>query len=159
MEAFQESYVRAVIAASGAVLGVPGIDEGVDLTLTHRADVHGDDGVARLEIQLKSTADASNIKDAHVSASMSAARYNYFRTPNPTIPKIVVILALPSVVDDWLLASHDELLIRHCCYWVNLAGEPAISTASTTVHAPRANIFDDHALCAMMERVGQGGAP
>ncbi|MEJ7634432.1 DUF4365 domain-containing protein [Aeromicrobium sp.] len=159
-EAFQDGFVRAVVAASGCVIaGRPEIDEGVDLNLTHRAEVHQGDGVARLEVQLKATSSPSRIGEEQVGAQIRRDRYDYFRVFDPTIAKIVVILALPSEMDGWVLSSHDELSLRHCAYWVNLAGSPDTDSKTVTIHAPKTNIFDDHSLCAMMERIGQGGAP
>ena len=88
-EAFEEAYVRAVVASAGCVIGGrPEIDEGVDMYLTHRADLHLDDGVARLEVQLKATASASNIGDEQVSAQIRRKRYDYLRVENPTVAKL-----------------------------------------------------------------------
>jgi hypothetical protein len=160
MEALQASYVRAVAAAAGCVIaGKPEIDEGVDIVLTHTADAHQAEHVARLEIQMKSTSDFDGASNDYISASMTRKRWNYFCTSDPTIDKIIVIMFIPRDQQDWTIASHDTLSVRHCAYWVNIAGEPETAQDHITIKAPTSQIFDDVALCDMMERIGQGGKP
>ena len=80
------------------------------------------------------------------------------RTP-VSVHKILVVMLVPRAQDDWLRASHDRLDLRHCCYWVNLAGHPITGRHRTTVRVPTSRIFDDRALCEIMTRVGTGGRP
>ncbi|NKS31217.1 DUF4365 domain-containing protein [Rhodococcus hoagii] len=162
MEALQKGYVRAIAAAAGVIASEPDIDEGIDLILTHTAKgVHKAEGKARLEVQLKST--TARISAAHVSAQLSRDRFEYFSTENPTTDKLIVIMAVPRNQEDWVKAGHSELLVRNCSYWVNIAGEamPAglAKDDKITVRAPKVNVFDDIALCRIMERIGQGGRP
>jgi hypothetical protein len=90
---------------------------------------------------------------------MSQERFKYYQTQVPHLHKIVVILSMPKKQEDWTSAQHDALVIRHCAYWVNLATLPASDAETPTAKAPRSQIFDDVALCRMMERIGQGGKP
>lgn len=80
------------------------------------------------------------------------------RTP-VSVHKILVVMLVPRSQDDWLRASHDRLDLRHCCYWINLAGHAITGRRRTTVRIPTARIFDDRALCEIMARVGTGGRP
>jgi hypothetical protein len=156
MEALQKGYVRAIAAASGSVIvGEPETDEGVDLQLSHRLVSHGID--VRLEIQLKST--TSPIGENAISIQMKRDRYNYFRTPDPTVPRIIVIMSVPTEQDKWVQASGERLRIHHASYWVNLDGLPEATVANPTVSAPRTQVFDDIALCGIMERIGRGERP
>lgn len=157
-EAFQRGFVRSIAAAAGAVELTPDIDEGVDLMFSHRADEHVG-GKSYVEVQLKATAQERNLAEDVVRAKMTRKRYDYFRQVEPTVNKIVVILALPAGVGDWVRASHDGLLLRDCAYWVNIAGEPEVEAEEIVVSAPRTNVFDDVALCEIMSRIGQGGVP
>ncbi|MEU2254445.1 DUF4365 domain-containing protein [Nocardia xishanensis] len=159
MEAFQEAYVRAVAAAAGCVVvGRPEIDEGVDIILSHTSNQHRA-GKARLEIQMKATATALSADGSSISARIGRNRYDYFRTDDPAVSKIVVIMHIPRLQDDWLYLTDDALMLRHRSYWVSLHGYPATTTDSVTVAAPCSNKFDDIALCEMMEKVGRGGRP
>jgi hypothetical protein len=161
MEQLQLGYIRAVAAAAGCVLSQPDIDEGIDLFATHRSPSHTfpADNVARLEIQLKATSDFVGKSSNHVSVDMRRDRWDYFRTHENTIPKIVVIMNLPKLQEDWTLADHDSFAIFHCSYWVNLADEPESTAQRPIAKAPKSQIFDDVALCGIMQRIGQGGRP
>lgn len=157
MEAFQRGYVRAIAAASGAVVsGEPEVDEGVDIELTHRSTSHLIEA-ARVEVQLKST--HREPTEAGLSVQLRRKRYDYLRTADPTTHKILVVMSVPRVQDRWVHATSRRLKIRHASYWVNLAGLPATAAAQPTVVAPLTQVFDDAALCMIMERIGQGGAP
>lgn len=163
MEAFQEAYVRSVGAAAGCIVyGRPEIDEGIDITFTHTADVHlKDDHKAYLEIQMKSSADGPVEKGSVVTATMRRSRYDLFRAQDVTIHKIVVIHHLPKNMEDWVSLGDEALLLRHRAYWVSLRGHPPIpqGTNSAQVKAPIEQPFDDMALCQIMARIGQGGVP
>lgn len=164
MESFQQAYVRGVAAAAGGVVaGKPEIDEGVDLRLTHRADVHQQgDKTAQLEIQLKASADGPIAQGKYISATLSRARYDEIRATDITVNKILVILHMPAAQDKWLKVRSDALWLHHRAYWVNLQGAPPIKNPkqkSLTVRAPTTQVFDDLSLCRMMQRIGQWGKP
>lgn len=158
-EAFQESYLRAIAAAAGCVIaGKPEIDEGIDVLLSHTSSAHSIEKVL-LEVQLKATSTFVGSDIDHLSVDVRRDRYDYYRTANPSVHKIIVIMSLPASQDDWVSFKHKRLALRHAAYWVNLAGAPANSAARPSVSAPKLNRFDDEALCGIMERIGQGSAP
>lgn len=164
MESFQEAYVRGVAAAAGCVVyGKPEIDEGVDIVLTHRADVHLiGDKTAHLEIQMKSSADGPIENGEYITATLRRSRFDDFRAENITVNKIVVILHMPEDQEEWVTLGDTALSLHHRAYWVNLQGLPAIADPeqkSITVRAPTSQYFDDVALCRMMQRIGQWGKP
>ncbi|WP_299167918.1 DUF4365 domain-containing protein [uncultured Arthrobacter sp.] len=160
MEQFQVSYVRAIAAAAGCnLVGTPEIDEGIDLVLSHRSDQHLQTGAVYLEIQLKSTSQYIGQNSTHISSNMRADRYEEFASTDPSVNRIAVIMSLPTEQASWLEASHDYLALKHCCYWVNLRGAPASTAARPSFNARREDIFDDVALCGIMQRIGQGGQP
>lgn len=162
-EQFQIAYVNSVAAAAGCIVGELRIDDGIDLTLRHKASCHTsiNDRVARLEVQLKATGSGlAHAKSGFVSAVMSKDRFEEFSigAGGQTLPKIVVILAMPVQQDDWIESSDAELRLRHCAYWVNLEGQTT-AAKRPTVKAPTSNRFDDVALIGMMARIGQGQKP
>lgn len=159
MEQFQLSYIGAIAASAGCIIANFTIDDGIDLMLTHKSNRHRDDRVARLEVQLKATSDQVDEDTDFVTATMRHDRWEYYRTPDCTINKIVVIMSMPTLQDDWVHASHKALSIHHCAYWINLHKVKYKETKSHTVKAPKDHIFDDVALCEMMVRIGQGGRP
>jgi hypothetical protein len=160
MEAFQESYVRGVAAAAGCVIvGKPEIDEGVDVMLSHFADIHLKDKFAYLQIQMKATTDGLVEEGQFIKTTLRNDRYNLFRNDEPSIHRIVVILHIPEDQQDWLRVGEAALLLHHHAYWVSIEGRPASTAERVTVKAPTNQIFDDIALCGIMERIGQGGGP
>jgi hypothetical protein len=161
MEAFQFSYLRAIAASAGCVIaGVPEIDEGVDVLLSHTADSHQYDRVAYLQVQMKSTSAFAGKGSEYVSARISGKRWNFYCADNPTIGKIIVVMSIPKDQAHWTFVRHKALSIHHCAYWVNIVGQPQVDeNGATTVSAPKSQIFNDFALCDIMERIGQGGKP
>lgn len=160
MESFQESYLRAVVAAAGCTIAQFNIDDGIDAMIKHRSIKHLGDRDVYLNVQLKATHQvAPNPKNGKVSISIKNDRFELLATPNPTVNKILVAMIMPREPSDWLLASHNELALRHGAYWVNLAGLDATGKYDTVANAPTNQIFTDGSLCAIMERIGQGGAP
>jgi hypothetical protein len=162
MEQLQVSYLRAVAAAAGCVVGDLNVDDGIDMTLSHKSPGHavpGGDGTVRLEVQLKATTQALRPGASSISAPMSAERHTYYATPDPTLPKILVIMSIPQDQSEWVYVGRRGLMIHRAAYWVNLDGQPKTGTQTRTVKAPLNQVFDDLALCAMMQRIGQGGKP
>jgi len=159
-EAYQEGLIRAIAAASGVVVARPEIDEGIDLILTHRLPgTHTIDDVARLEAQLKATASASARSESGFTVGIRQDRYDYLRRIDPTVPRILIVMSVPTSQDDWVHVTDKRSRVRHAAYWVNLEGAPASIAAEVSVTAPLTQRFDDQALCEIMVRVGQGGKP
>jgi hypothetical protein len=159
-EAFQIGYVRSVAAAAGCVImGVPEIDEGIDIILSHTSTSHIIGDKARLEIQLKTTNTLVTAGMTHISAPMKKSRFEEMSFVSPTVPKIVVVMSVPTSQNDWILATPDHMQVSHAAYWVNLDGAPAPTAARPSAKAPVEQLFDDVALCAIMARIGQGGKP
>ncbi|MBC8090907.1 MAG: DUF4365 domain-containing protein [Pseudonocardia sp.] len=159
MEQLQVGYLLAVATASGCNLANWSVDDGIDALIKHRSSVHRN-MEAVLEVQLKSTHQvAPNPKSGRVSVQFNNSRFHLVAESNPTIKKIVVIMIVPPSVEDWVLASHDFLELRHCAYWASVRGQPTSGEKYTSVSASTNDIFDDHALCGIMGRIGQGGYP
>ncbi|MEV5507141.1 DUF4365 domain-containing protein [Streptomyces orinoci] len=165
METLQVGYLHAVAAAAGCSLAQPFPDYGIDWHVSHSAPGHTADDEVTIKVQLKCT-------------YQLAARTAPFGPPAATFPftldndhlvklartpvsvhKILVVMVAPRCQDDWLRAGHERLELRHCCYWANLAGHPVTGRRRTTVRIPTSHVFDDHALCEIMNRVGAGGRP
>lgn len=158
MELFQESIVGAIAAAAGCNVGVPRIDNGIDLDLTHEMP---NDEDAMLRVQLKAVSSGWNADNSKISAKMHKTRYNKMRRLNPSLAQIIVIMDLPANQEEWIRSEHPFTLAQHLCYWANLAGEPEFRGAGdmVTVSATADNVFDDVALCQIMARIRAGGAP
>lgn len=160
MENLHVAYIHAVAAAAGCTVATFNTDNGIDCQMVHRSQTHVPEPDARLEIQLKATHRVSPTdKPKYVSVQLKNERYRLYAVRNPTVPKIVVAMTMPADPADWILATHDLLSVRHCSYWVNIAGMIPTGKDETIVRVPTEQVFDDLALCDIMSRIGQGGAP
>jgi hypothetical protein len=120
-EAFSIAYVRAVAAVAGYRVqdGPAPDDDSVDLTLSDR----GPGGTIRspkLDIQLKSCLGAP-VESPEWSYDLKARNYDDLRHTDLQVPRILVVVAVPESIDDWLHHEADRhLLVRHCGWWVSL---------------------------------------
>ncbi|MER7396660.1 DUF4365 domain-containing protein [Streptomyces sp. NPDC000151] len=160
METLQVGYLHAVAAAAGCSLAQPFPDNGIDWHVSHGSSGHTIDDEVTIKVQLKCT---YQVPPRPPGPSFGFTLDNdhlvkLARTP-VAVHKILVVMLVPRTQEDWLRASHDRLELRHCCYWINLAGQQATGRRKTTVRIPTTRIFDDRALIEIMTRVGAGGRP
>jgi hypothetical protein len=160
-EALSRAYVRAVAAQAGLVCAEPEQDFGVDLCLRRvrlRGQRHSD-ASGQLDLQIKSTTRAS-VTDAEVLYDLEVKNYDDLREAGDNCPRFLVVLVLPEDEGRWLSQSSEELILRHCAYWLSLAGFPA-TTATRTVRIaiPRANVFSVEAVQRLMDALRQRGTP
>ncbi|MGV9250401.1 DUF4365 domain-containing protein [Streptomyces sp. NPDC003697] len=177
METLQVGYLHAVAAAAGCSLSQPFPDNGIDWHVSHSAPGHTVDDEVTIKVQLKCTYQLAPDAPARLPVpgerpappSPRLGRFFSFTLDNDHLAKlartpvsvhrILVVMIVPRLQEQWLRAGHDRLDLRHCCYWINLAGHPITGRHRTTVRIPTSRIFDDRALCEIMARVGTGGRP
>lgn len=157
-ESYQKGLVRAIAAASGASLGTPDPDPGIDFELTHYSDAHLLE-VAALQIQCKATKRQPGQNASTLSVGMKRKRFEYLATANPSIHKILVLTSLPPDWNNWIGRTPNLTELRGTTYWVNLANAKASGISQTSVPVPLNQPFDDIVLCDLLARIGQGGAP
>jgi len=156
------AYGQAVAAAAGCAFERRGVDHyGVDGSF-HHATASNDDfdfDPKQVEAQLKCTTQNHLGEVTLAYPGLKKQHYNRLRTPKVNTPRILIVMLVPPDVEDWLLQSETDLVVTGCAYWVSLRDQDPISTATTTVHLPRANVFGVESLLDMMQRVGEGGLP
>lgn len=158
-EQFSIAYVHAVATVAGYTMNQPYVDDdSVDRALS----AGGGGGTARrlrVDLQMKCT-ERNVLSEDSLRFPLRLKNYNDLRVEDVLVPRILVVVIVPPAVEDWLEPSEQELLLRHCAYWVSLRGMPAAdNTASVTVTKPRSQVFSPGALIAMMQRVNDGGLP
>jgi hypothetical protein len=160
METLQVGYLHAVAAAAGCSLAQPFPDHGIDWHVSHSAPGHAVDDEVTIKVQLKATYQRAPRPPGPTFAFTLDNDHLVKLARSPvSVHKILVVMIVPRGRDDWIRAGHDRLALRHCCYWINLAGHPVTGRHRTTVRIPTSRIFDDRALCEIMTRVGAGGRP
>ena len=153
MEQLSLAYVRAIAAEGGYQVGRP------------EPDVDSVDGVLfsasgrrpRIDFQAKATSQPLARRGV-LRFPLPVKNYNDLRADTMT-PRILIVLLLPGDSSAWLTQNTDELCLRHCAYWLSLAGRQAVpNTHTVTVDIPTANIFGSAQLDGLMRKAGRGSA-
>jgi hypothetical protein len=113
----------------------------------------------KLDVQLKCTSTAR--PNGHVwGYNLEVKNYKKLQGVAYDNARILVVVYVPSDVESWLQQSDEELIVRHCGYWISLRGAPETSNSRTqAIEIPRANQFTVEALQSMMDTIGNGGFP
>lgn len=112
----------------------------------------------RLELQIKCTS-LDLMNDEAIRYPLSIKNYNDLRVENIQTPRILAIVIVPDILEQWLAHSEQELCLRHCGYWLSLRGQPPTQNqTSVTVSVPRKNTFDVPGLLSIMQRIEAGEA-
>jgi hypothetical protein len=86
--------------------------------------------------------------------------YDGLRLTDIVAPRLLVLVTLPRDIEEWLLLSPGQLVLRRCGFWLSLAGQPPTDNEATiTVEVPRTNLLTVNALKDMMRRINEGGSP
>jgi hypothetical protein len=92
--------------------------------------------------------------------SIKLKNYDDLRDTDIMVPRILVVLYVPKLTEDWLNCTESELTLKRCAFWVNLDGLPESSNGkSQTIQMVRAQLFTVEALSAIMKRIGEGHKP
>lgn len=158
MEQLQEGYVSAVAATCGVAAQWPPRDYfKYDVELVRQPDTAIEDVSVRA--QMKST--------TGIIVPTGASHFSYQFKKRAAFDSLVMhrngpkhILLLMVIHQDqnrWTYSHHRAMLLRHCCYWLNMEG--MTSTAQQpTVSVPTANVFNAAALTGILDRI-EGGQP
>lgn len=151
-EALSRAYVQAVAAGAGYVVATMDFDrDGVDVEIKAGGAMRPSIG-----LQLKATTNLNVAKDGLFRFPLKRRNYDLLRIPTQ-VPRLLVVLDLPSIEDDWLTVSHEKLIVRRSAYWASLAGLPETDNeTSVTVSIDIAHRLDTHALRALMEQSRTG---
>ena len=155
-EQFSIAFAHAVATVAGFKLYKSDVDdESVDVGIAES----GGNGTARsprIEAQLKCS-EMELLKTDGVHFQLKRKNYDDLRDANLMVPKILVVLLVPTDLGDWLteIAASQITLKRHA-WWVSLAGEPErAGVDSPTVILPRAQQFNPNSLRSIMQKVAR----
>jgi Domain of unknown function (DUF4365) len=157
---FSLAYVQAVSSVAGFFVqnADRGFDkDGIDMTVLKRGDM-GQMTSTRLDLQVKSyTGEAQGdpwLYDLDVKSYRELSAIDY------QVPRVLVVVRVPSNVQDWTAHSEEQLVLRRCGYWHSLRGAaPTSNTATTRIPISRAHLFDAAGLTSLMQRVAEGIGP
>jgi hypothetical protein len=138
----EESLCFAHIYALAGVAGVNysaqrydyGIDGKFNLVVS-RGTKRVDSGFA-VDYQAKATVNW-DLVDGNVVYDLEADAYNNFaHRTSAEATMILILLCLPKDRNSWHYTSCDETVLRHCCYWHAISGEPTPNTATKRIFIP-----------------------
>ncbi|GJD22774.1 hypothetical protein RIVM261_077300 [Rivularia sp. IAM M-261] len=154
-EDFSLAYINADTSSVGYSLQTATRrldDSGIDATITVPGKINSK-RLPRFDVQIKSTSQDS-LKDELIKYRLKAKNYNELREEDPFVPQLLIVVLLPTDVDDWLSQTEEALCIKRCAYWLSLRGQPPLDDQATiTIEIPRQNIFSSNALRTIMERI------
>ncbi len=154
-EQFSIAYIHAVAAVAGLKLDRCSVDDDSIDVLISRAGQRS----PRLDLQLKCSSDIE-LKPDDFSFRIKLKNYDDLRRKT-MVPRILAILHVPALIDQWFAETPDHLLLRHRAYWRSLLGEVEIKPAKPedwqekkiTVRLPRVNLLNPASLIAMMDNI------
>jgi hypothetical protein len=152
-EQFSIAYIAAVAAAAGINRYGHEVDEdSIDMGFSVKS-IAGVAQPPRLEAQLKCVTQLAS-DDRAFRYPLKVKNYNEL-VGKHAVPRILIVVLIPSAVSDWLTQDQESLVLRRCGYWVSLRDLPASENLSAvTVEIPRDQVFSVDALRTLL---GMGG--
>ena len=153
-EAFSKAYVAAVaaVAGFGFRLAAEPDHDSIDVEFASRG-TQGTFKKPRLEAQLKCTAREPATDELHFP--LSRKNYDDLRVAS-CVPRILIVVLVPLDPSSWMTHTEEEMILRHCGYWLSLRGlGDTPNTATITVKIPRSQTFNPASLQSLMARVAE----
>ena len=154
-ECFGDAFLLAVAGVAGcAVSQRRPDDDSIDWTLSCKLSRR-----PKLDVQMKTTTAADDGNGEAIRYPLKKKNYNDLILTNVLAPRILVLVTLPKIMEDWLSPTVESLTLRRCGYWVSLAGQPESGNeTSVTVSVPRKNLLTPKEVRLMMHKINKGGA-
>lgn len=157
-ERLSVAYLTAVAARAGVACHFPGGTEyGTDALINAVVELPGgklnDTGVI-LPVQLKATT-AWEHKNGLIVYEMEVPAYNKIVTRGGT-PCILILLCLPAEQNEWLYHDDQQFLLKKCCYWERLCGQPSTNSRTKTIHIKDDQLLTTGALLDLLTRADEG---
>ena len=159
-EALSRAYIQAVAARCGMSVARNDFDYGIDLTIHEIVRKNGSliPSHFRVDVQAKSTVSA-RLHDETITYDLKVRNYDFLRDPNvpKAVPRILVLLVLPTAEVEWTHHDANALVLRQCAYWASLKGQPETNTVETTrVRLKREHVFSPDGLSQIFAHIRDG---
>lgn len=155
------AYLHMTATAAGCTLHRWDTDyDSVDVTV-HASATYARQSAARVDVQLKCTADQSRITETHLPFSLPRKNYEELSDPERDVPAVLGVLVVPSDPQVWLTHDEQQLLVKSRMYW-DLASSwlpMEDSQDSKTVHLPRANLLTVDSLLGLLQTCAERRRP
>jgi len=152
------AYVLAIAATKAFSTEITRVDsDSIDATIIYNGYlVPGESTLysPEIKLQLKATSHANIIGD-NIHFPLPLKNYNDLKARSGN-PRLLIILCLPEVKEDWLIHSTNELILKKCAYYLNLKGfADTDNDTSVTVKVPLNNVFSPDSLFDLMIRTSK----
>lgn len=153
-EGFGDAFLLAVAGVAGCAVSLRRPDDdSIDWTLSCKLARR-----PKLDVQMKTTSTGDGGGD-DIRYPLKMKNYKDLILTNVLAPRILVLVALPANMEEWLSLTAEQLVLRRCGYWVSLAGKPeSANETSVTISVPRENLLTPEAVHWMMHKINEGGA-
>ncbi len=160
MESLQKAYVNAVVANAGKSCEEPTIDAGIDLRVSDliqdpdNPNRYEDGGVV-FNCQLKASTRCS-FKDNNLLFPLKVRDYNKLVKWRGKGLCILVAFHMPPDPQTWISQTEETMCLRHCCYWIELTGQPPSNNkkpnSTQNISIPIDNMFTTKTVLHLTER-------
>jgi hypothetical protein len=161
MEEYGHGFLHAVAAAAG--YGYEPTRPDMDSIDAAIYSVGPDDTKRRprVELQLKCTTQFPTVDLAtDIRFRLSAKNYRDLRVPELLVPRILVVLLMPTQPDEWIESSAEQSCLQRRAMWCSLRGFPeSDNSATVTILLPGGQQMTPDAVRSMMTRIDEGGLP
>jgi hypothetical protein len=162
-EAFSKAFVRTLAARIGVSVTQPENDFGTDLILTEIKARKEPDGTfsfvdqSSLKLQVKSTINFA-VREGHVVYDLPVKNYNDLVDESSNVPRILVLVHVPSEREQWFTHHPEELVLRYKGVWMSLAGQsPSENTSTQRIQIPASQVFNESALNSLFAKIREEG--
>ena len=162
-ESLSRAYVRAIAGHAGLNLAIREYDYGVDGNFDEvvvRQNRRVESGFS-LSFQLKASTQWQ-VEPTHVIYDLEAKTYNDLilrRSIRAATPCILILLALPSDSEQWLICEESQLRLQGTCYWEYLSGNLSENRQSVRIRIPRTQRLTPKSLLSLIGNVKTGEWP
>jgi hypothetical protein len=162
-EELSRAYIQAVAAKAGVNLALRERphDYAIDGTF-HQVSVLYDglhESGFSLHFQLKASKNVK-VSQNHAVFDLDVDTYNYLlaRADKKNAERATLVLfAMPKREQDWLSLSETRLILKRCCYWLELKGVLSINKATRRVKLPRTHLLTPSAVVKMLDAIERDG--
>jgi hypothetical protein len=146
------AHIYAVAGVAGVNYSAQRYDYGIDGRFTlvaNRGNRRIETGFD-LDYQAKATINWELV-DGKIVYDLEAKTYNDFveRTAAEAT-KILILLCLPKQRSEWHGASCEETVLRRCCYWHTISGEPTSNASTKRIYIPASQLLTPSTLTQLL---------
>ena len=154
-----------------ALAGVAGVNYGIRKVYDYGVDGQFNTVIARgtrridsgfpLDFQAKATVDWE-LTDGYIVYDLESKTYNdMVERSDAETTLMLILLCLPETRAQWHGTTPQETIMRHCCYWHILRGDPTSNASTKRILIPESQILTPDSLNQLLtaERLRREGQP